>query len=229
MDIQKTKAKCKALWYSFSTKEHPECCRFFSLSFPSPGRRGSSLATHYSNTCTDFVSCCWDSTMSKPSRPCSCFILAVPSLPNILALGFSSTLTFCSVWKSLIVSEKTFPWLEQTILCQTISPWWCWQSHHTCTAKWNRWHWECWGTKAPFLASVGVLDWALKAEGSLLSPQVSLWFRVEFLFLRHRRPGNSLVHTAWSCFLVFIAINSPCEQNINMCVRTSLNPANPLV
>lgn len=107
-----------------------------------------------------------------------------------------------------------------------ISPWWSWQSYHTCTGKWN---WGQWGTKTPFLASVGVLDWALKAEGSLLSPQVSLWFRVEFLFLEHRRPENFLVHTAWSWFLFFIGINTLCEQNINVCVRTSLNPANPLV
>lgn len=69
MDIQKTKAKCKPLPCIISTKEHPKCCRFLPLSCPSRGRRGSFPATHYSNACTDFVSCCWDSTMSEPSMP----------------------------------------------------------------------------------------------------------------------------------------------------------------
>lgn len=48
----------------------------------------------------------------------STLILAVPSLPNTLPLGFTSTLTFCSVWKSLEVSEEPFLWLEQIISCQ---------------------------------------------------------------------------------------------------------------
>lgn len=92
-------------------------------------------------------------------------------------------------------------WADHVV--SAISPWWWWQSHHTFTVRWNRWHWRLWGTKAPFLASLGVLDWALKAEGRLLSPRVSLWFRVEFLFLKHRRPENSLVHNSMKLFFVF--------------------------
>lgn len=92
-------------------------------------------------------------------------------------------------------------WADHFVL--VVSPWWLWQSYHKCTVKWNQWNWEWWGTRTPVLASGGVLDWALKAKGSLLSPQVSLWLRVEFLFLKHRRPEISLVHTAWSCFFVF--------------------------
>lgn len=30
-----------------------------------------------------------------------------------------------------------------------ISPWWSWQTYHTCTVKWNWCHWEGWGTKTP--------------------------------------------------------------------------------
>lgn len=105
-------------------------------------------------------------------------------------------------------------WADHAVLA--ISPWWSWQSYHTCTVKWNQWHWESWGTKTPLWLQ-WMLDWALKAKGSLFSPQVSLWFRAEFLFLKHRRPGNSFVHTAWSYVLFFIGINSVWTEHQCVC------------
>lgn len=169
MDIQKTKAKRKTLPCIISTKENPECCRFFPLSSPSPGRRGSFLIIHYSNTWTDFVSCCWEHYVR--AFHASCFISAVPSLPDILPLGFSSTLTFCSVWKS---EWENLPLAWADHFLSAGSPWWSWQSYHTCTVKWNRWHRGRWGSRTPFLASVDVWAWALKAEGILFVPRLAL-------------------------------------------------------
>lgn len=165
--------------------------------------------------------------------PCSCFILATPSLPNFMPLGFHSTINL------LLSVEMSRSWWGESLLAwadhffSAISPWWTQQSYHACTVKWSwckpngtrvsggqgtsLWlQWVCW--IGPF-----------KAEGILLSLHVSLWFRVEFLCLKHRRPENSLVHTAWSRFLFSVGINSLCEENINVCVRTSLNSADPLV
>lgn len=112
-------------------------------------------------------------------------------------------------------------WADHLVLA--ISPWWSWQSSHTFTVRWNQWHWEWWGTESPCLASVAVLDLALRAKGSLLSPQASLWFRVEFLFLKHRRPENSLVHTAWSGFFFCFSLElTLCVNRTSMCVLEHL-------
>lgn len=175
MNIQKTKAKCKILPCIISTKEHPECCRYFPLFFPSPGKRGSFLAIYHSNACTDFCHVVetahyvWDFhtplmlhlSCSQPTKhPASWFQLHIHLL---LSMEKSR-----SEWGNLPLA-----WADHLVLA--ISPWWSWQSYHTFTVKWNWWHGDWWGTKTPCLASVAVLDLALKAKGSLLSPQVSLY------------------------------------------------------
>lgn len=173
MDIQKTKAKCKTPSCIFSTKEHPECCRFFPLSFPSSGRRGSSWQ-HVIQTLALIVSCCWDSTIYEPSTPRSCFILASPSLPNFMPLDFHSTINL------LLCMEMSRSWWWNSPLAwedhffSAISPRWAWQSYSACPVKWS---WcnpkgtRVGGNEDLSLASMSVLDWALQGwRHSAFSP-----------------------------------------------------------
>lgn len=167
MDIQKTKAKRKTLPCIFSTKEHPECCRFFPLSFPLLEGEDLPFWQHIIQTLAliEFVSCYWDSTIYEPSTPRSCFILATPSLPNFMPLGFHSTINLLlSMGVRSWWGNPPLPWADHFF--SAVSPWWAWQSYHACTLKWS------WcspngtgvggGDEDLSLASVGVLDWALQ-------------------------------------------------------------------
>lgn len=85
----------------------------------------------------EFVSCCWDSTIHEPSTPRSCFILASPSLPNVMPLGFHSTINL------LLGMEMSRSWWGNPPLAwadhffSAISPQWAWQSYHACPVKWS--------------------------------------------------------------------------------------------
>lgn len=124
-----------------------------------------------------------------------------------------------SVWGNLPLA-----WADHAVLA--ISPWWSWQSYHTCTVKWNQWHWEWWGTKTPLWLQ-WMLDWALKAKGCFL-PRLACDSGQSFSFWNTGGQETPLYiqHEVMFCFSLELTL---CEQNINVCVKTSLNPANPLV
>lgn len=143
MDIQKTEAKCKILHVLSQQRNTLNAAG----SFLSPSLL---LAARHSNTCTDSISCCWDSSYvwafhtplmlhfscSQPTKhPASWFQLHINLL---LSLERSR-----SEWGNLPLAFGA----DHFMLA--IFAWWSWQSHHTCTVKWNQCHWEWWGTKTP--------------------------------------------------------------------------------
>lgn len=125
----------------FLNKGTPWVLQVLPSLLPSSGRRASSfLAAHYSNTCTDWV--CFMLLRQHYIRavratPRSCFILATPSLPNFMPLGFHSTINL------LLSMEVSRSWWGNPPLAwadhffSAISPWWARQSYHACTLKWS--------------------------------------------------------------------------------------------
>lgn len=131
---------------------------------------------------------CW---ISLPHSP-----LAIPSLKNFTSVGFHSAVNLLLSMEVSQISEETLPWLEKTIssqplvlLCRHSRRW----VQSTC-------HQNQWGRR--LLLSSGEC-WARGWKSAAFSPH-HLVIQVEFLFLKHRRAENSLVHPVWSRIFLFV-------------------------